>query len=157
MTGYMFGKGIYLADVVSKAGSYCHAKPESPEGILILCEVALGNVYSVNRAKNFKASPLYYHSVRNYWDILFIFQYWIITTTTTVFCMCLCLKVKGVGKKCPSADGEKKIGLATCFTGIIKIIDKLCWTDEFSWIIYFMLFFGEILGNVIDSREEGDG
>lgn len=64
MTGYMFGKGIYLADVVSKAGAYCHAKPESPEGILILCEVALGNIYSVNRAKNFKASPLYYHSVR---------------------------------------------------------------------------------------------
>ncbi len=45
MTGYMFGKGIYFADVVSKAANYCHAKVDSNEGILLLCEVALGNIH----------------------------------------------------------------------------------------------------------------
>ena len=42
VTGYMFGKGVYFADVPSKSANYCHASPENPEGILLLCEVALG-------------------------------------------------------------------------------------------------------------------
>ena len=62
-TGFMFGKGIYFADVVSKAAGYCHASPENKEGILLLCEVALGNMYQVFKAKGFKKPPKYYHSV----------------------------------------------------------------------------------------------
>lgn len=89
MTGYMFGKGIYLADVISKAASYCHAKPESPEGLLILCEAALGNVFPINRAKNYKVAPTYHHSV------------------------------KGVGKMKTANGGEKKLGSNHCFTGKI--------------------------------------
>ena len=42
-TGYMFGKGVYFADVVSKSANYCHATKLNPMGCLLLCEVALGN------------------------------------------------------------------------------------------------------------------
>jgi hypothetical protein len=42
-TGYMFGKGIYFADVVSKSANYCYATKLNPIGCLLLCEVALGN------------------------------------------------------------------------------------------------------------------
>ena len=42
-TGYMFGKGIYFADIVSKSANYCKPKQQS-EGLLMLCEVALGNM-----------------------------------------------------------------------------------------------------------------
>ena len=44
-TGYMFGKGIYLADSSSKSANYCFASPENPFGVLALCEVALGDTY----------------------------------------------------------------------------------------------------------------
>ena len=39
----MFGKGIYFADIVSKSANYCKPKQQS-EGLLMLCEVALGNM-----------------------------------------------------------------------------------------------------------------
>ena len=41
--GYMFGKGIYFADMVSKSANYCFASLRQPVGFLLLCEVALGN------------------------------------------------------------------------------------------------------------------
>ncbi len=41
-TGYMFGKGIYFADVVSKSANYCNASRMNAAGCLLLCEVALG-------------------------------------------------------------------------------------------------------------------
>lgn len=44
VTGYMFGKGIYFADMVSKSANYCNTTPVDPTGLLLLCEVALGNV-----------------------------------------------------------------------------------------------------------------
>ena len=42
MTGYMFGKGIYFADVVSKAANYCLPSRINNVGLMLLCEVALG-------------------------------------------------------------------------------------------------------------------
>jgi len=42
-TGYMFGKGVYFADMVSKSANYCCTSRRQPTGLLILCEVALGN------------------------------------------------------------------------------------------------------------------
>ena len=42
VSGYMFGKGIYLADMGGKSAEYCHASPSSPHGIVLLCEAALG-------------------------------------------------------------------------------------------------------------------
>ncbi len=42
-TGYMFGKGIYFADSVSKSAKYCQPK-DGATGLLLLCEVALGEI-----------------------------------------------------------------------------------------------------------------
>lgn len=42
-TGYMFGKGIYFADIVSKSANYCKPKEQS-EGLMLLCEVAVGKM-----------------------------------------------------------------------------------------------------------------
>lgn len=41
-TGYMFGKGVYFADMSSKSANYCFTTSEKSTGILMLCEVALG-------------------------------------------------------------------------------------------------------------------
>ena len=43
MTGYMFGKGVYFADMVSKSANYCNTNRRNPTGILMLCEVEIGN------------------------------------------------------------------------------------------------------------------
>ncbi|XP_018018963.1 poly [ADP-ribose] polymerase 2 isoform X2 [Hyalella azteca] len=42
VTGYMFGKGIYFADMCSKSANYCMASCANTTGLLTLCEVALG-------------------------------------------------------------------------------------------------------------------
>ena len=39
-TGYMFGKGVYFADLLSKSINYSHGYKSQ---LLLLCEVALGN------------------------------------------------------------------------------------------------------------------
>lgn len=40
----MFGKGVYFADMVSKSANYCHTSQSDPVGLLLLAEVALGNM-----------------------------------------------------------------------------------------------------------------
>jgi len=50
-SGYMFGKGLYFADVSSKSANYCFATPEHPDGLLLLCEVELGEYHEVVRAE----------------------------------------------------------------------------------------------------------
>eukprot|EP00117_Sycon_ciliatum_P025830 scpid32102/ scgid21352/ Poly [ADP-ribose] polymerase 1; NAD(+) ADP-ribosyltransferase 1; Poly[ADP-ribose] synthase 1 len=45
VTGYMFGKGVYFADMVSKSANYCRTSPTDNIGMLLLCEVALGGMY----------------------------------------------------------------------------------------------------------------
>nr|XP_020013979.1 poly [ADP-ribose] polymerase 2 isoform X1 [Castor canadensis] len=42
ITGYMFGKGIYFADMSSKSANYCFASRLKNTGLLLLSEVALG-------------------------------------------------------------------------------------------------------------------
>uniref|UniRef100_A0A8D0G6P0 Poly [ADP-ribose] polymerase n=1 Tax=Sphenodon punctatus TaxID=8508 RepID=A0A8D0G6P0_SPHPU len=42
VTGYMFGKGIYFADMSSKSANYCFATRQKDMGLLLLSEVALG-------------------------------------------------------------------------------------------------------------------
>ncbi|URE08762.1 hypothetical protein MUK42_23984 [Musa troglodytarum] len=44
VTGYMFGKGVYFADMFSKSANYCCASSQSRDGVLLLCEVALGEM-----------------------------------------------------------------------------------------------------------------
>lgn len=45
VTGYMFGKGVYFADSSSKSANYCFPTEDEPDGLLVLCDVALGKQY----------------------------------------------------------------------------------------------------------------
>ncbi|KAF8711261.1 hypothetical protein HU200_029281 [Digitaria exilis] len=41
---HMFGKGVYFADMFSKSANCCYASKASRSGVLLLCEVALGDM-----------------------------------------------------------------------------------------------------------------
>ncbi|CAN1859316.1 Poly [ADP-ribose] polymerase 2 [Linum perenne] len=56
-TGYMFGKGVYFADMFSKSANYCYASGHSSSGVLLLCEVALGDMVEFSHA-NYDAEKL---------------------------------------------------------------------------------------------------
>ncbi|KAF4333469.1 hypothetical protein FBEOM_12705 [Fusarium beomiforme] len=43
VSGYMFGKGIYLADMSSKSAGYCCSYNTGGEALLLLCEAELGD------------------------------------------------------------------------------------------------------------------
>ncbi|XMA12722.1 hypothetical protein WAI453_005513 [Rhynchosporium graminicola] len=43
VSGYMFGKGIYLADMSSKSANYCCSDISNGHVLLLLCEAELGN------------------------------------------------------------------------------------------------------------------
>ena len=58
MTGYMFGKGIYLADMYQKSINYCdtikekdNSKKLKSYSFILLCEAALGNMYKPKNDK----------------------------------------------------------------------------------------------------------
>ncbi|KAK7344424.1 hypothetical protein VNO77_13999 [Canavalia gladiata] len=51
VTGYMFGKGVYFADMFSKSANYCYATRTARDGVLLLCEVALGEMAELLTAK----------------------------------------------------------------------------------------------------------
>lgn len=59
-TGYMFGKGVYFANSVTKSANYMHA--ENGTGVILLCEVALGNTYQRKQAEYITTLPDGYHS-----------------------------------------------------------------------------------------------
>ncbi|KAL3531481.1 hypothetical protein ACH5RR_010803 [Cinchona calisaya] len=44
VSGYMFGKGVYFADMFSKSANYCRSSYTAPAAVLLLCEVALGDM-----------------------------------------------------------------------------------------------------------------
>ncbi|GJE89219.1 PARP-domain-containing protein [Phanerochaete sordida] len=46
VTGYMFGKGVYFADMMSKSANYCYAHLSGGMGLLLLCEVAAQPFYA---------------------------------------------------------------------------------------------------------------
>ncbi|KAI0770930.1 poly polymerase catalytic domain-containing protein [Trametes elegans] len=50
VTGYMFGKGVYFADMMSKSANYCHAYLSDNTGLLLLCEVAAKPFYEQYQA-----------------------------------------------------------------------------------------------------------
>lgn len=64
VTGYMFGKGIYFADMVSKSANYCFATKKDPYGLLLLCEVALGSMHELKRADFVTKLPPGKHSTK---------------------------------------------------------------------------------------------
>lgn len=51
VTGYMFGKGVYFADMMSKSANYCHADLSNQIGVLLLCEVAVKPYLELTHAK----------------------------------------------------------------------------------------------------------
>ncbi|KAG1362571.1 Poly [ADP-ribose] polymerase [Cocos nucifera] len=63
-TGYMFGKGIYFADLVSKSAQYCYADKKNPVGLMLLSEVALGEVYELKKATYMEKPPKGKHSTK---------------------------------------------------------------------------------------------
>jgi len=40
----MFGKGVYFADMVTKSANYCFTNRSNNTGLMLLCEVALGEM-----------------------------------------------------------------------------------------------------------------
>lgn len=64
VTGYMFGKGVYFADMVSKSANYCYTSRTNNVGLLLLCEVALGNMYELKHAKHITKLPPGKHSCK---------------------------------------------------------------------------------------------
>lgn len=57
VTGYMFGKGVYFADMVTKSANYCCTSKANSTGLMLLCEVALGNM-NEKMAADYYASNL---------------------------------------------------------------------------------------------------
>ncbi|XP_021839258.2 poly [ADP-ribose] polymerase 2 isoform X2 [Spinacia oleracea] len=57
VTGYMFGKGVYFADMFSKSANYCYSSSSAPTGVLLLCEVALGEMEELLHS-NYSADKL---------------------------------------------------------------------------------------------------
>jgi poly [ADP-ribose] polymerase len=57
VTGYMFGKGVYFADMVSKSANYCFTSRSQPTGLMLLCDVALGDMYEVTQAEYVEKLP----------------------------------------------------------------------------------------------------
>ena len=64
-TGYMFGKGVYLADMFSKSYSYSalRASGSQESTLMLLCETALGNSKELIQAQQIEKLPANQHSV----------------------------------------------------------------------------------------------
>uniref|UniRef100_A0A1B6HKG9 Poly [ADP-ribose] polymerase n=2 Tax=Homalodisca liturata TaxID=320908 RepID=A0A1B6HKG9_9HEMI len=63
-TGYMFGKGVYFADMVSKSANYCMTSATNNTGLMLLCEVALGDMYERTHAEYVEKLPPGKHSCK---------------------------------------------------------------------------------------------
>ncbi|KAF0974778.1 hypothetical protein FDP41_006252 [Naegleria fowleri] len=61
-TGYMFGKGVYFADMCSKSANYCHSHLSDNCGLLLLTEVALGSTYNKTQSEFVTKLPGGLHS-----------------------------------------------------------------------------------------------
>lgn len=65
VTGYMFGKGIYFADMSSKSANYCYATRTKNIGLVLLSEVSLGRCHELLDAdSDAHKLPSGYHSVK---------------------------------------------------------------------------------------------
>ena len=64
VTGYMFGKGIYFADMVTKSANYCCTTPQNNVGLMLLSEVALGDMHELTNAAYIEKLPKEKHSVK---------------------------------------------------------------------------------------------
>ncbi|EAW12631.1 putative poly(ADP)-ribose polymerase PARP [Aspergillus clavatus NRRL 1] len=53
--GYMFGKGVYFADMSSKSANYCMPYNSANMGLLLLCDVEVGNPMFEQTHSNYNA------------------------------------------------------------------------------------------------------
>jgi hypothetical protein len=65
-TGYMFGKGVYFADMLQKSYNYCNDFNASPDGskFMLLCETAVGKPYKITHAQYMDEPPEGYDSTQ---------------------------------------------------------------------------------------------
>ena len=49
-SGATLGKGVYFADAATKAMQYCRTCGPGKSGLLLLCQVALGNMLKMNNS-----------------------------------------------------------------------------------------------------------
>ncbi|XP_024534740.1 poly [ADP-ribose] polymerase 1 [Selaginella moellendorffii] len=63
-TGYMFGKGVYFADLVSKSAQYCFTNRSNPVGLMLLSEVALGDIKEYTHAQYMEKPPAGYMATK---------------------------------------------------------------------------------------------
>ncbi|KAA8544469.1 hypothetical protein F0562_022491 [Nyssa sinensis] len=56
-SGYDYGKGIYFADQVSNSAIYCHPDGENSLRLILLCEVALGEVNELKAKEDMTKLP----------------------------------------------------------------------------------------------------
>lgn len=64
VTGYMFGKGIYLADTCTKSANYCCTSRSNNCGLMLLCEAALGKQKEYVNSCYMEAAQKGYHSTK---------------------------------------------------------------------------------------------
>eukprot|EP00126_Sphaerothecum_destruens_P012324 Sdes_comp21136_c0_seq1m19809 len=63
--GYMFGKGVYFADMVSKSANYCFCSTSNTRGFILVNEVAVGKSIECHDSQIFsKPLPKGFHSVK---------------------------------------------------------------------------------------------
>ncbi|PWY84776.1 poly polymerase [Aspergillus heteromorphus CBS 117.55] len=55
VSGYMFGKGVYFADMSTKSANYCCSWGSGNQGLLLLCDVEVGNPMLELDGGNFNA------------------------------------------------------------------------------------------------------
>ena len=65
VSGYMFGKGVYFADIASKSVGYCWTSSSDGFGLMLLCNVAIGEPKEL-LTSDFNANdlPVGKHSVK---------------------------------------------------------------------------------------------
>ncbi|KAF1961008.1 PARP-domain-containing protein [Byssothecium circinans] len=68
VSGYMFGKGIYLADMSSKSANYCCARDSGGHALLLLCEAELGQpMYELTNASYTAGEDAYKNGRHSTW------------------------------------------------------------------------------------------
>ncbi|RDD42997.1 Poly [ADP-ribose] polymerase 1 [Trichoplax sp. H2] len=68
---YMYGKGVYLTDIMWKSAMQCQASFAYPTGLLLLCEVALGSMHELKNYKDMARPvlPKNTHSFKRIGDV----------------------------------------------------------------------------------------
>ncbi|GJN12065.1 hypothetical protein PR202_ga30309 [Eleusine coracana subsp. coracana] len=61
---HKFGKGLYFADLVSKSAQYCYVDRKNPVGLMLLSEVALGDMHELKKATTMDKPPSGKHSTK---------------------------------------------------------------------------------------------